>query len=389
MTDATRRNFFYFNCDYLDTKREVIDLVEEYLANVADMKQRVYVVLDEVTSVKDSLLAVKYLVDAGKYPNITYILTGSSSINIKKTGEYPPGRRGHGIDITFKPLGFADFVGLLHPEIPSHLHGITLENAKARYTEIRQAIDLDVLFDTYLRCGGIPKVIEQCVNTGGIGPETFDTYKSWIASEIAKQDKKEYLCKLIFERVLLSLSSDVSYKSFLQDANIGSHNTVHDYLTFMEDAFFVQQVYHCDFHQQRVNYRKNKKLYFSDPFVLWVVDKWIHARSVQGFSMLDNPPQKAQVVENVVASELGSMFGQDIYYYHNKHEVDFVSPGFLLEVKYQNKVVPSDYASLLRSNTPLPKWVASKSTLLLESDVSVVPVPFLLLAKDLLLGRGS
>jgi hypothetical protein len=39
------------------------------------------------------VLAVKYLVDSGKYKNITYILSGSSSINIKKPANTCPAEK--------------------------------------------------------------------------------------------------------------------------------------------------------------------------------------------------------------------------------------------------------------------------------------------------------
>ena len=54
--------------------------------------------LDEITAVKDWTRAVKYLVDAGALENIYLLLTGSSTVEIKRGYERMPGRRGHGFD---------------------------------------------------------------------------------------------------------------------------------------------------------------------------------------------------------------------------------------------------------------------------------------------------
>lgn len=387
MNNRNRKNFFYFNCDYLDTKREVIELVEEYIANFPDPEKRIYIALDEITSVKDSIIAIKFLIDSGKYKNISYLLTGSSSINIRKTGEYLPGRRGKGFDFIFKPLSFFQFVVLLNPEIHPLISNITNTNIERMFSVLKNEINLDSLFNHYITSGGIPKVINEYTVNHTIDMDTFNIYKNWISSEIAKSSKKEHICRIMFERILNSLSSDVSYNSFIQDANIGSHNTVHDYIVFMEDVFILKQLNHFDYHQKKVNYRKNKKFYFNDPCIIWVVDNWVNARSVQNYIYLDNPVYKSQIVENVIANELYNSFDGTLYYYKNRFEIDFMNKHLLLEVKYQNKIIPNDFSHIQKLQCDMKKVLATKNKLLILPDILIIPVAYLLLIKEKILPR--
>src|SRR3990167_7988451 len=63
ITEQTKENFLYFNCDLLDTKQDIVALVEEYITQFPSEKRR-YIFLDEITSVKDSFIAIKFLVDS-------------------------------------------------------------------------------------------------------------------------------------------------------------------------------------------------------------------------------------------------------------------------------------------------------------------------------------
>lgn len=49
------------------------------------------------------------------------IITGSSSINIKKHTESFPGRRGHGGDFMLMPLSFRDFLEVMNPNLHSKI----------------------------------------------------------------------------------------------------------------------------------------------------------------------------------------------------------------------------------------------------------------------------
>lgn len=380
LDEGNCHNFFYFNCDFLDSKRDVVELVEEYLTHFGDQTGRKFIILDEITSFSGGVLAIKYLIDSGKDKNITYILSGSSSINIKKTGEYLPGRKGKGIDFIFYPVSFYDFLEMQEPGIKDAVNQISPGNMEKKYYELSSEFPLTEKFDDYLVCGGIPRLINEFyMKNKNIDPEILEIYKGWIVSEIAKNGKKEYIVKTLLNRVLESMTSTVSYNALLQDTGIGSHNTVFDYIDFLESAFTIKQVYQFDFHQKKVNYRKNKKIYFIDPFIYHLADWWLNSRSKLSMDFLRNNILKSRIVENVVFTHLSRARGDDVYFYGNNYEIDFLDRNdWMVEVKYRNKVIKEDFGDLAKVKTSHQKIVLSRNDLILSEDIKIIPVDYYL-----------
>lgn len=366
------QNFLYFNCDLLDTKQDIVAVVEDYLTKFPSKKRR-FVLLDEVTAVKDSFLAIKFLVDSGRDKNITYVLTGSNTISIKKTGEYLPGRRGKGIDFIFNPLSFKAYIELLHPDVPINL---SLTTPEKTFITLSTELDLKKKLEIYLMTGGFPRVINEFHMNSTINEDVFMIYRSWLTSEIAKSDKKEFIAKSILERCLTSLGSDTSYNAFAQDTGIGSHNTVYDYLNFFESAYVLSVIYNFDIHQKKVNYKKNKKIYFNDPFIYAVIDAWLLGKPRQDYSYLKNPIIKSQLIENLVFTKLLESY-KDVYFNRDNYEIDFILKHYFIEVKYQNKIVPDDYAYLIKQKQH--KILVTKDTYQNLKDILLIPVEYFLL----------
>src|SRR3989338_2858176 len=103
-------SILFFNCDALSSQKDLTNLVMEFVSR--DEKKETCIFLDEVTSVDSWPQGIKWLADSGLLKRSAVFLTGSSSINLKKHGEFLPGRRGKGIDIAFLPITFADYLSL-------------------------------------------------------------------------------------------------------------------------------------------------------------------------------------------------------------------------------------------------------------------------------------
>lgn len=373
LTDKNHENFLYFNCDLLDKKQDIVELVEEYLSKFPS-KNRRYVLLDEITSVKDSFLAIKFLVDNGYDKNITYMLTGSNTISIKKTGEYLPGRRGSGIDFIFKPISFTSFLKLQHPKLAVNLH---FNSAAKEFIKINKLLNLKQALDTYLITGGFPRIINELYQNKSINNDIFTIYRAWITSEIAKADKKEYIAKRVLERCIVSLGSDTSYNAFAQDTDVGSHNTIYDYIDFLANAYVISQIHNYDIHQKKVRYRKNKKIYFNDPFIFAVIEAWLSGKPKQDYDYLKNPILKSRLIENLVFLKCSALC-PEVYFHKNQKEIDFVAKDYLFEVKYQDKIIPNDYL-YLDQYPGKNKIVITKNLLDRKNNILLLPVECFLL----------
>ncbi len=369
--------FLYFNCDFLENKKDIVNLVEEYLYNFSsNNKNRIYIILDEITSISDGILAIKYLIDNGKQENISYILSGSSTVNIKKTGEYLPGRRGKGFDFIFNPLSFKDLLEMKYDK----LNLSSTQNLLKQFLEIKEKINLKKELEIYMTCGGIPRVINEYEINKQIDEEIYNTYKDWIVSEIAKHGRKEYFAKSILLRIIKSIGSDLSYNSFIQDLSIGSHNTIHDYLDFLEQSFIVNIIYNFDFHQQKINYKKNKKIYLNDPFIYWTIDKWLNAKPLQQFENLKNDIVKSQIIENICFNHLKNLFQENLYFYKNKFEIDFINSDLSFEIKYRNNIAVNDFKNIF--NFEGKKYIISKDKFEINKNYNIIPVELFLLMSE-------
>ncbi|MBU4347355.1 ATP-binding protein [Patescibacteria group bacterium] len=378
INSRNKENFLYFNCDILDSKKDIAELVEKYLRNFRSAGRK-FILLDEITSVKDSILAIKYLIDKGEKSKITYILTGSSAVNIKKTGEFLPGRRGKGKDFLFLPVSFSEFLTVQYPKINIAWTG--KESIEKFYARLNQKISLSAELGKYLVCGGIPRVInDYLLDDKKIDLDNFNLYRDWIASEVAKNGKREQIIKVILQRILISISSDISYNAFAADTGIGSHNTVYDYLMFLEDAFIIKQIYNYSYQQKKVNFRKNKKIYLRDPFLFWLLGWWLNGKLESYKEITENPALAGQLAENLTFLYLESLFGE-VFFYKDRREIDFIHKNLAWECKYQNKVAPSDFKELLKFSGK--RFVITKDELKITKDYQLIPLKlFLLLNKE-------
>lgn len=81
-------NILYFACDLLKDNLALMDLLETYRTWVSAQNQdRLHIFLDEISSVKDWQKAIKQFVDIYSNKNMTLILTGSHTLDIKNSTE--------------------------------------------------------------------------------------------------------------------------------------------------------------------------------------------------------------------------------------------------------------------------------------------------------------
>ena len=85
----------YLTADILSKHKELFEVLKSFSQhlNLNRIKNGVFFI-DEVSSIKDWQKAVKGFIDMGLGENIQLVLTGSSSIELKRGYERMPGRRG-------------------------------------------------------------------------------------------------------------------------------------------------------------------------------------------------------------------------------------------------------------------------------------------------------
>lgn len=369
-------NIFYFNCDALSTRQEIIDLVLSFLNGLKNPQDKLppnYLFLDEISSVTDWPYAIKWLADGGLLAKSKMILTGSSSINLKKSGEFLPGRRHQGQDFRYLPVSFKDYAALIFPEIFADL---TLDSyqkiARFRDKLIRKKINLPRLYRDFLLTGGFLKMINAFRDQEPFA-ETGEIFRSGLKSELAKAGKKELFARKVLEKIIGSLTAETSYTNVAEEAELGSKNTAADYLNFFSDSFMLTETLFYNISQKRVVLKKNKKYYPVDPFFLWIFHSFISgSTNLSGFyRQYSVPPLDSKLAETFVAGELFKQ-NQEFYFFRNSRELDFYLPKLKLgiEVKYKNKIVSADLKGLKPAKS---KIIVSRQTLAEKDGVLVIP----------------
>lgn len=275
--------------------------------------RRLYLLLDEVTSVKGWWRVLKYYVDAGVLDKAVVVATGSSTVGLLKTPERFPGRRGGGRDVVVLPLDFPAYV---------EIHG----------ADVGEPAVISQLFEEYLETGGFPKAVNK-------HPDAADAIRDAVVSEAYRHGRSPQLLKDILGAVLEKIPSPMSYHAVAQEVGI-SHNTVREYVEFLADIYAVGVAYLLS--GGRPQPRREKKIFFRDPLLYRVVAQWT-SRGVD----------EAALLEQVVQEHLFRKYGQ-VYYYRNKAEIDVVAGPYKIEVKSSRprRGYPRDVMVLTRDSAP-------------------------------------
>lgn len=381
------KSIFYYTCDIIANEKELLEVINVYLKWASAFNlDRKYIFLDEISSVKNWEKGLKNLIDTGILKNTSIILTGSHSIDIKHSIERLPGRRGEGnetLDKILLPMKFAEFAETINPTIKKLFKDYLLEG------ELRRKIilglfdkqvdhvmnllriyqdELDRLFEQYLITGGVPRPINEFFSKNSIDNSTYEIYIRSLVGDLARWQIQERFAKQVIRSVSNKLTTAISWQSIAKETDIGSHNTVVKYIEILENSFVLSTLYQIDFTKKIVDYKKEKKIYFNDPFIFHSLRAWVSGQTDyfnSTLSYLDIPENKSKLVESVVenhlirlmyTTHLSDVFTpyEHVFYWKKKGkkiEVDFVIKSendelLPIELKFQNKIQNADYRGL-------------------------------------------
>ncbi|MBW1800543.1 MAG: ATP-binding protein [Deltaproteobacteria bacterium] len=312
----------YFSGELIDDHHSLVRLLSEAVDSMPP-KGLCYLILDEVTYIRDWDKGVKFLADAGLFERVALVITGSDMVVIKESRARFPGRRGLADQVDFQmyPLSFSEFVSL---------------NGRLESDDIRLSVTssqdpdegcLDILyeeFESYLAHGGYLTAINDLAMHRRILPATFSTYSDWIRGDVLKRNKQEHYLKEILEAIAKRYCSQVTWNALARDLSIDHPKTVSDYVALLEsmDAAFVQPA--LQEHKLGPSPKKPRKLMFSDPFIFHAVRAWLNPSKApyeeQVQPLLSDPEWSARLVESIVATHYRRRF--PTYYIKAEGEVD-------------------------------------------------------------------
>lgn len=322
------KNIQTFNledADHLEALNRDPKYFKEYLIlSGANPKKESVVMIDEIQYLNGPSHFLKYLKDLE--PSIKLIVTGSTSIQIKK---FRDGLTGRKKSFHLFPLDFREFVlfkGAGH--LSSVVEKFNFKGILSNTTEIDpQRIlpfknDLGSLFEEYTLYGGYPKVVlaksrdEKLLEL----QELFKTYELMDVNILFNVGNIQAFRNL-FRLMASNIGNLLNVNEVAGTLSIG-RDTVKRYLAILENSFILHAL--PPFHSNvRKELTKMPKLFF--------LDTGMRNFAVKNFTELSFRPDRGSLFENAVFGELYKDLGviDQLFFWRtlSKNEVDFILTG--------------------------------------------------------------
>lgn len=332
----------------------IAEIIKEFRSiHGTRIDEKIYVFLDEVQYVTDWDQQVANFYDT---QNVKIVVSGSSSILIKKQSTFLTGRQ---LKYTIYPLDFREFL-----DFRNYIVSPAENYLYSKYMQ------------EYFECGGFPDMVLNR-NTQYLA-DLIDAilFKDIVSVYNLDQPK---LLKEILIWLATHLRQPVSYSKLTKVLNQKSDVTVKQYLEYLKEVYQVLEIrrFSPSLSEQMIS---PKKFYFSDI--------GIRNTLTNGFK------DEGSVAENILYIHLCNKYGQDnvFYYYQNQLEVDFIvrqgADLMAFESKYTDDIeinskglpgvrqLTSDHDSKVRKITVVTKNMES-----VDEEVNFVPLYKILLEK--------
>lgn len=411
-------DIFYFTCDLVNSPLILKDLLESYHSWAQSQSTgRKLICLDEISQVKNWETAIKFFIDVYSLEKKTFILTGSSSFDLKHAVERLPGRKGElNVEQNHKvllPMKFAEYVELRNPAAYAAVKQLGLAENEIRKKAFLEVIEgnyakwitpllpfqerFNALFDEYLLTGGVMSAVNQYVSHQEIRNTVYELYLQFFFGDLARLMREETTAKKILSSVIKHKGKPIGWTQISKETGIPSQLTVTQYCDILKNSFALNVYSALDLNRLTPKHRSDKKLQIPNPFFFHAFRSYVenpagnYFRSAQQF--VQTPEGKALLAEYVCGDHLSrlaydfapsDLFDQSasVFYAKNRkgETVDFMvrlGESFLpVEVKYQNQINAEDYRGLRNFKKGV---LATKNTNNYADDYAVISLPLLLL----------
>ena len=321
-----------------------------------------FVFFDEIQYMNDWEVELKVMVDS--YPHTKFVVSGSAAAALKlASSESGAGRF---TDFMLPPLTFSEYIDMTKNKHLIVTSSINWNNKPISYYSTNNIIRLNELFVDYINFGGYPEVIFHDQIKQNMGRYI----KSDIIDKVLLQDlpslygiKNVQELNRFFTMLVFNTGNELSLQSLSQGSGINKE-TIVKYLTYLEAAFLIKQIYRIDNAGKKFERQTYAKIYLTNPSL----------RSALFSPLNENDDAIGHMVETAVYSQ--SLHRDSFkYYYARWHngEVDMVhidpgtlKPSWALEIKWSDNasVNNSDLNSILHfcKNNKLEECIMTTKT---------------------------
>lgn len=333
----TNENIFYFLFDELIAQNPDIlyDILDYYLKTIAKEGKK-YVFLDEIQKVPYWQDIIKRFYDTRS--DIKFIVSGSASLQIKKSKESLAGRI---FDFHLPTITFREFL---------ELNELKIQKVELEYNKLKAVYDanlhkksfLEKSFMEYILKGAFPELAKE--NDIGI---IRDYIKSAVIEKIIFEDipvvfdiKRKDILSAILEYCSRETSNLIDITNLANMLNV-NYQTAKSYLFYLQNSFIIDLLYNYSKSTSR-QLRKNKKIHIAHPSITMAIMNY--SKEILLINEI-----VSKYVETIIFQH-AKLFSKIISFWRTpqKEEVDIISDSLPIEIKYRNQIKNSDMKSLIK-----------------------------------------
>jgi len=340
-SDFPQSQTVYFDLENIHDLKDFNIFLELLKKKGVDQTERAYVFIDEIQHLSNSSSFLKYLHDHYK-PKLKFIVTGSSSLEIKK--KFADRLTGRVYNFLVKPLNFREFLRfknedelytLLEPFHFSYWLSEITPGKKIKKIDHTQKRKLDDLTGEYLIFGGYPAVTLK--KKSQIRQKDLqEIYSLYVRRDI--RDLGEISDITGYNRLVSLLALQIGNLVKEQELALSSglsRPTVKKYLFLLENTYVLKLVPPF-FTNKRKEIVKTPKIFFEDI--------GIRNGVLNNFSALNQRTDSGAILENYIFNQLSKQEEQPdnirIWRTQNRNEVDFIwqkniNEPYPIEVKFK------------------------------------------------------
>lgn len=379
--------FLSFDEALVTPKITLKDYLDIFLKDIfkKESKSTRYIFLDEIQYIEKWQHILKRYYD--NEPNIKFIISGSSSLFIKKkTTESLAGRI---YEFKLPPLSFEEFLELMEadPALLSEYRRYSVSVGQIVLKHSQKNYDLFLaesgnalmeLFEDYLLYYQFPEMVSQKDKNKIRKYISESVYKKTIEYDIPKLFGVEKIdeLKFLFQMLVNENGSLLEFKAISGEAGI-EENTLKKYISYFQESFLVNLIYNYS-----KSFRKSKRL-----------QKKGYVTSTNFFTAFrsdwtENQTLKSQyfgsLAETYIFNLLKEKYQYISFYRKGKNEVDFVANNdyrntgahTLIEVKYTNVIRWNDIKFIDRTAKKIFKTsysIYSKKEFKIDEGKAIIP----------------
>lgn len=330
LKNVEKENIFYFLFDDLISQNpEILDDVLDYYLKTIAKDGKKYIFLDEIQKVPFWQDILKRYYDTKE--DIKFMVSGSSSLEIKKSKESLAGRI---YDFYLPALTFREFL---------ELNGISIEKARLDFMELKKIYDANVhkkakleeMFREYVYRGAFPEIARE---------KDEDIIRNYIRNSVLEKVlfedipavydiKRKDVLFSIMEYCSRETSNllDITNLAGILDAN---YQTVKSYIFYLRNSFMLDLIYNYSKSTAK-QLRKNKKVHVVHPSVTVTIMRYSK-------DTINSEELMGRFAETVVFQH-AKLLSERVSFFRTpqKEEVDLILENNVLlpvEVKYRKNV---------------------------------------------------